>query len=103
MTRALSHLEALTDHFRGEGGTKLAGRFFDAADAALRLIEDRPEAGSTRIGDLWDIPGLRSWGTNDFEVRWFCFLRRDHVDVVRLLHESRDLRRTLLEERCPRS
>lgn len=74
-----------------EGGTDLGVRFFDAAVASLRAIEKMPNAGSPRVGDLCEIPGLRVRRVAGFPVGWFYFARPDHVDVVRLLSDAQDL------------
>ena len=66
-------------------------RFFDAAVASLRTIEKIPNAGSPRVGELCDIPGLRVRRIEGSPVGWFYFVRPDHVDVVRLLSDAQDL------------
>ena len=48
-------------HYAREGGIGLGERMFDAALEALRPIERTPGVGSIRMGQLCDIPGLRSW------------------------------------------
>jgi toxin ParE1/3/4 len=80
-----------TGHYSAEGGTDLAMRFFDAAVASLRAIEKVPNAGSPRVGELCDIPGLRVRRVTGFPVGWFYFVRPDHADVVRLLADAQDL------------
>lgn len=74
-----------------QGGRPLAGMFFDEARAALQNAEAMPTIGSLRLGLLSDQPGLRSWALKHFPVRWFYFERDDHLDVVRLLGERRDI------------
>ena len=64
---------------------------FDAAIAALALIEHTPAIGSLRLGELCEIPGLRSWGIAGFPLRWFYFEREIRLDVVRLLGERQDI------------
>jgi toxin ParE1/3/4 len=80
-----------TRHYRSEGGDAVGGRFFDAAIAALRYIERMPGAGSPRVGELCDAPGMRVRRIEGFPVGWFYFVRPTHVDVVRLLADSQDL------------
>ena len=63
----------------------------DAAVASLRTIEKIPNAGSPRVGELCDIPGLRVRRIEGFPVGWFYFVRPDHADVVRLLSDAQEL------------
>ena len=78
-------------YYSAEGGTDLAVRFFDAAVASLQAIEKMPNAGSPRVGELCDIPGLRVRRIEGFPASWFYFVRPDHADVVRLLSDAQDL------------
>lgn len=80
-----------TRHYSAEGGTDLGVRFFDAAVASLQALERMPNAGSPRVGELCDIPGLRVRRVAGFPVGWFYFVRPDHADVVRLLSDAQDL------------
>lgn len=80
-----------TRYYSAEGGTDLALKFFDAAVASLRAIEKMPNAGSPRVGELCDIPGLRVRKVAGFPVGWFYFVRSDHADVVRLLADAQDV------------
>ena len=50
-----------------------------------------PGTGSPRLGELWDIPGLRMRRIEGFPCGWFYFVRTDHLDVVRLLADAQDL------------
>ena len=83
-------LEATT-HYAKEGSLELAERMFDAAIAALEPIERMPGMGSPRLGQLCEIPGLRSWRVTDFPMQWLYFEAEDHLDVVRLLGDRQDM------------
>ena len=80
-----------TRYYRLVGGEGLGERLFSAALASLRSVERVPGAGSTAIGSVCDIPGLRSRQVKGFPVRWFYFVADDHLDVVRLLADAQDL------------
>jgi len=80
-----------TRYYRVEGGEHLGARFFDTAVASLRAIEQMPRAGSLRIGELCEIPGLRVRRITGFPCGWFYFAHEDHLDVVRLLADAQDL------------
>ena len=83
-------LEA-TRHYASEGSVELAERMFDAAIAALEPIERMPGIGSPRLGQLCEIPGLRSWRVTGFPMQWLYFETEDRLDVVRLLGDWQDL------------
>ena len=80
-----------TRYYRREGGDDLGQRFFDAAVATLDAIGRMPGAGSPRLGELCEIPGLRFRRISGFPCGWFYFVAPDHVDVVKLLAEAQDL------------
>ena len=94
---AEADLVARTRYYRTEGGGGLAERFFDAAIEALDSMTRMPRAGSPRVGEMYDIPGLRVRRMVGFPCGWFYFIARDHVDVVRLLAEAQDLPAILAE------
>jgi len=69
---------------------------FDAAIAALEPIERMPSMGSPRLGQLCDIPGLRSWRVAGFPMQWLYFEAPDHLDVVRLVGDLVGQRQDIL-------
>lgn len=80
-----------TTHYRSVGGSDLGHRFFDAALASLRAVEGMPSIGSPLVGEMCDIPGLRACPIKGFPLHWYYFIADDHLDVVRLLSDARDL------------
>jgi toxin ParE1/3/4 len=84
-----------TGYYRSNAGDAVAARFFDAAIAALRAAARIPGAGSPRVGELCDIPGLRIRRIAGYPCGWFYFVREHHIDVVRLLADSQDLNAAL--------
>ena len=80
-----------TRYYRSEAGHDVAARFFDTAVHTLQTIESLPGIGSLRLGELCDVPGLRSFRIARFPCGWFYFERADHIDVVRLLSYTQDL------------
>jgi toxin ParE1/3/4 len=89
--RAEADLIDKTRYYRTAGGDRLGERFFDAALASLRSVERMPGIGSALIGEMCDVPGLRSWPVKGFPVRWYYFVTDEHLDVVRLLADAQDL------------
>jgi toxin ParE1/3/4 len=78
-------------YYRQSGGSDLAGRFFDAAIAAIRSIEASPGLGSPRVGELIGFDGLRRIGIEGFPCGWLYLEGAKHLDVVRLLADRQDL------------
>ena len=62
-----------------------------AARKALDQLERNPGIGSPRIGELLDIPGLRSWRLSGFSLMWIYFERDDYLDCTRLLGERQNI------------
>lgn len=104
MKPALLRPQALRDqqsevrYYRKEAGSRVAVRLVKATDTALDQIEVDPGIGSPRLGQVLDIPGLRTWRVAKFPLLWCYFERRDHLDVVRLLGERQDLASILGQE-----
>jgi toxin ParE1/3/4 len=84
-----------TGHYRSAAGDELAKPFFDSALASLRSVERMPGIGSPLVGEMCDIPGLRSCQVKGFPIRWYYFIAEHHLDVVRLLADAQDLPATL--------
>ena len=78
-------------HYAKEDSVALAERMFDSAVAALNAIERMPAMGSPRLGQLCEMPGLRSRRIADFPMQWLYFEADDHLDVVRLLGGRQDI------------
>ena len=78
-------------HYANEASDQVAERFFDAALAPLRAVERMPGTGTPPVGELCDIPGLRTRRITGFPCGWYYFVRADHLDVVRLLADTQDV------------
>jgi toxin ParE1/3/4 len=89
--RAEEDLVDVARYYAQQGGVGLGERVFDAALAALKPIQRMPGLGSPRLGQLCDIPGLRSWRVTDFPLQWFYFEAERSLDVVRLLGDREDI------------
>ena len=89
--RAEADLVEAARHYAKEGSIELAECMFDAALAALEPIARMPAMGSPRLGQLCEIPGLRSWRVKGFPMQWLYFEADDHLDVVRLVGDRQDI------------
>lgn len=97
MKRAIPRPQARADlhaeivYYRKQVGKLIANQLAGAADDALQHLQQNPGTGSPRIGQILEIPGLRSWRVSSFPLIWFYFEREDYLDVVRLLGERQDI------------
>ena len=90
-----------TRYYRTEAGVDIGARFFDAAITALHAMERAPRVGSSRLGKLCDIPGLRVRKVVGFPCGWYYFIGGDNLDVVRLLADAQDLPSILADTESP--
>lgn len=85
-------------HYREAAGPKTAQKFVAAVKEAISLLEANPAIGSPRIGQLIDVPVLRTWRVTGFPAMVWYVDRMDHVDVVRVIGERQDANVVALPE-----
>lgn len=78
-------------YYRIKASQQVAKDLVAASRVALEQLQQNPGIGSPRIGQILDIPGLRSWRVPGFPLILFYFEREDCLDVVRLLGERQDI------------
>lgn len=83
--------QAEVRYYRQEAGVDLAVKCAEATNAALDQIERAPGIGSPLLGNVLEVPGLRTWRVAKFPLLWCYFERDDQVDVVRLLGERQNV------------
>jgi toxin ParE1/3/4 len=89
--QALKDVQQAAAHYSEEGGLALELRFIDALQASIRKIAAHPAMGSPRYAQSLSIPGLRLWRLTRFPYLMFYLEREDAIDVLRVLHEVRDI------------
>jgi toxin ParE1/3/4 len=72
-------------------------RFLEELELAFARLAEQPGMGSPRYAHLLIEGNLRMWTLATFPYLVFYLERPDHLDVVRVLHEVRDLPRLLQE------
>ena len=70
----------------------------DAFETAYNAISDAPQTGSPRYGTSLDIPSLRFMLMEQFPYAIFYIEHTRYIDVVRVLHQRRDIPTLLLGE-----
>jgi len=80
-------------------GIEVADRFLAAAEKTLALLATQPQSGVTFFARKPELQGMRRFPVIDgFEkILLFYFPLKDGVDLVRVVHGSRDLDRLLAE------
>lgn len=68
-----------------------APALLDALEAAFKAIANRPATGSPRFAHDLDLPGLRGWIVKRFPYIVFYIEHEASIDVLRVLHQSRDI------------
>ena len=79
------------DHYLSVASAATATDFVLEFDACMQRIEHFPGAGSLRYAELLDVDGLCFVIVNRYPYLLFYFERPDHLDVVRLLHQLKDI------------
>ncbi len=92
-------LNEIEEDLANRASPQVALRFVQAADRTWDLLERMPEIGAPRRYRNRRLFGLRMWPMRRFE-NYLVFYRplKRSVDVVRILHASRDIRRLFEEE-----
>lgn len=69
----------------------LAARFVDELEAALTHIAQHPGTGSPRYRTELSISGLLFWQFHRFPYSIFYIEYEEHIEVIRVLHQSSDI------------
>jgi toxin ParE1/3/4 len=77
--------------YASQGGLDLGERFLAAVEAALEHVGAHPKTGSTRYAVQVKLDELRFWPVKGFPYLVFYIESEQRVDVVRVLHEQRDI------------
>ncbi len=101
MKRDLIVSEAADDDINGylvytnERSPEAARRFLAALRRAFEQLLSMPEMGHAWETERRDLEGLRAWRIDDFPLSIFYFPLPDAIEVIRVLHHSRDIKAVL--------
>lgn len=90
-SQAIDDLEQAFAYYFDVANLSTAERFRDAVDDALTHIARHPDTGSPRYGLAIGSRSLRFWTLNHFPYAVFYQTHPKHIDIVRVLHQSRDI------------
>jgi toxin ParE1/3/4 len=82
-----------------KAGAEVAWRFQSALDQSLRKLSIRPDLGRIRLFRSGKLRGMRSYRVQPPFKKLLIFYRveDDYLQLVRLMHGTRDLPRRLIE------
>ena len=73
-------------------GMEVADRFLISASRTLEYLAAAPQSGIPVLVQHEELKGMRRWPVKDFgKILFFYFPLPDGVDLVRMIHGSRDL------------
>jgi toxin ParE1/3/4 len=99
--RPRARLDALEQfvYFGEQAGVDVAERYLDALDKTCALLAQQPQVGRAYDSGISRLTGLRRFRVKGFEHYVIFYLaRKGGIDVVRVLHGSRDIDSILAEE-----
>jgi len=89
--QAEADVDQVVDHYLREADIDIAVGFITAYDEAVAHISNFPGTGSRRYSQPVGPLELRFWLLTRFPYAVFYIERDSHIDIVRVLHQSRDL------------
>ena len=89
---ALQDIHQSVRWFQENASQNLVERYFEAVQATVLELVQRPQIGSPCNFEKTELAGIRRWPVKDFN-RWliFYFPVKPRIQVVRVLHGARDL------------
>lgn len=94
-SKATKDVDEAVRYYVDGADAEVATRFVDQLEQTIRQLELHPELGSVRFAFELDLPGVRSFRVEAFPYLIFYLVRSDRLDVLRVLHASRDVPTTL--------
>lgn len=91
-------IDEIIAYYLGESAEQAAYGFIDALEDAYAHMGRNPATGSPRYAHELNLPGLRFWPLRRYPYLVFYVERPDHIDVWRVLHESRDIPQWMIDD-----
>jgi toxin ParE1/3/4 len=82
-----------------EGSVEVAERYFAAVDTTCARLAKQPSSGTPYDSGLARLKGMRRAPVSGFTAYLLFYLPRPRgIDVIRVLHDARDIEHLLAEE-----
>ena len=88
---ATQDVEEAIDHYLVEASAKVAMGFVDELEKAYAHIARHPASGSPRYAHQLGLADLRFWPLGRCPSLVFYVERDEHIDVLRVLNQQRDI------------
>lgn len=96
MKKSRPHLDAIQDvesgvEYYARENIEIAKLFIEEYRSAIKIIERLPGIGSLRFSVELNIPEIQTYSLRKFPYLIFYIERDKYIDIVRVLHMSRDV------------
>jgi toxin ParE1/3/4 len=82
-------------HYQAQQAYQAGEAFLIELDRCLKFVQTFPKAGSLRLAQEIGRNDIRTWPMNKFPFLLLYKETQSHVDILRVLHQSRDIPRWL--------
>ena len=89
---------AAIDFYNDALAYQASTKFLDAIEKALRFILAFPEAGSSRLSEILELEQFKTWPLTKFPFLVVYIVKDESIEIVRLIHQKRDLSEPLRQE-----
>jgi toxin ParE1/3/4 len=93
--RADFDIEDILSHYQAQQSDPAGMAFVRELARCLKFVQTFPKAGSARLGQDIGRLDIRTWPMNKFPYLLLYKETRSHVDILRVLHQSRAIPRWL--------
>jgi toxin ParE1/3/4 len=93
--RADFDIEDVLSHYQAQQAYQAGEAFLTELGQCLRFLTTFPRAGSLRLANEIGRNDIRTWPMNKFPFLLLYKATQNHVDILRVLHQSRDIPRWL--------
>ncbi len=84
-------------HYQAQQAFQAGEAFLTELAKCLTFVQTFPKAGSLRLGYEVGRRNIRTWPMNKFPFLLLYKETQDHIDVLRVLHQSRDIPRWMMD------
>ena len=95
--KASQDVDQIIEFYLTKANEEAALGFVDALEKGLKHVGRHPKSGSTFHAHELNWPGLKSWPLRRYPYLVFYVEHSETIDVIRVLHDQRDIPRWMRE------